>query len=121
MSRFGLTLALASFVFGLTGCASIHGTWELEKMEPADAPTDYVFARVVFKDDGSYNATAKESDDPMVSNGRYMFEDGTLTLSPEGDEDRTYGAQVTDFGQKLRVTKAMHGQEITAIMKKVDD
>jgi hypothetical protein len=86
----------------LVGCnAALVGTW---KTDPLPANEPFVIQSVTFKDDNTYQGSAKEGDQMVRLAGTYEFNGMNLKLKTPGKPDRQYGATVI-MGKTLELKK----------------
>ena len=106
-----MLLAVPTMVAALTGCNSmLVGNWKTNPM-PTDEPFCPIQAE--FKDDGTYQATARKQDGNVILRGTYDFNGFRLLLKAPHKKDRNYGASCW-FG---KILKLRHGDKRITMRK----
>ncbi|MBN2445948.1 MAG: lipocalin family protein [Phycisphaerae bacterium] len=105
----------------LTGCASIHGTWEVTSIEPTEAKGSFELGRFTLAADGTYTAEVTYAEGLKESNGQYVYDDKTdeLTFKLGEGRERTYKAELNTWGNELHLAGTNKaGKAWQAVMKK---
>jgi hypothetical protein len=110
MNRLRATIwSLAAMILA-AGCSpALVGAWKAVEDTP-DSPHFFV-KQVQFRKDGTYSASARQTDRDLFLNGRYEFDGMNLTLKADGRADRKYHALIW-WGSELEITKDNQKQRL---------
>lgn len=118
MWRPAIALGLCLFALVVTGCTTVTGDWTLKKISPAEARDQFSISRVIFNEDGTYEAQLAGQGAGPPRRGTYVFEPRSrlLTLTTASGKQRRYCADRCDMCGYMAITNPENPEAWEAIL-----
>jgi hypothetical protein len=101
-----MSALLGMSVFVLSGCASIHGTWDRVEIVPHGADQGFMLKSLTLKSNGNFMADAVVKGQPEELQGTYEFDQKAERLTfqdTKGREHAYHASMVCTCKGQLRV------------------